>query len=340
MKRLLIIFAQPGHKIKLERAMKKKDLQSIGIEFKGFGHYYPEKILSDEEIRARLKYPEMHPAEKAVIGNIGVTKRFRSNEKETSIFMAARATEKALANANIAPENIDLYLFCNWTERYYLPDLAPQASIESKTTNALAFDIGTACAGFVAGVQTACMYLLSGRFKRAVVVGSERFSVRTKIGGYGEFTAGDAAAAAVLEFTGNKKSGIIDFYLKDEGKLHDTMVISEKGIIKSFPHLVTNAADLTLKAMDLLLERNSLDIEEIDKVVPHPGTDIVVQDVLKRTKFPTEKFVMNFDHVGNTSAASIPTVLSEFRSSFKAGDLILAPAVGGGFFWGGLLFTL
>jgi 3-oxoacyl-[acyl-carrier-protein] synthase III len=320
--------------------MKTKQLNTLGIEITGLGHYYPENIVTDEDIRTRLKYPEMHPAERAVIGNIGVTKRHRSNSTETSIFMAKEASIKAMKDASIDPSTIDLYLFCNWTERYYLPDLAPQASILSGTKQALALDISTACAGFVAGVQTACMYMLSGRIKKAVVVGSERFSIRTKMGGYGEFTAGDAAAACVLEFTGNKEKGIIDFYLKDEGTLHDTMVISEKGIIKSYPHLVKNAADLTLKAIDLLLERNNLKAEEIDWVAPHPGTDIVVQDVLNRAPFPKEKFLSNFDHVGNTSAASIPSILSELRDKYSSGDLIIAPAVGGGFYWGGILFIV
>jgi 3-oxoacyl-[acyl-carrier-protein] synthase-3 len=318
--------------------MKKESLETLGIETTGYGHYYPERVVSDDEIRNRLKFPEMHPAERAVIGNIGVTKRFRSNETETSIFMASKASQQALSQAKVSAESIDLYLFCNWTERYYLPDLAPQASIATGTNSALALDIGTACAGFVAGVQAACMYLLSGRFKKAIVVGSERFSLRTKIGGYGEFTAGDASAAVVLEYTGNKKAGIVDFYLKDEGSLHDTMVISEKGIIKSFPHLVTNAADLTIKAIDTLLERNKLSPGEIDWLVPHPGTDVVVQDVLRRSPISREKILMNFDHVGNTSAASIPTVLSELRSKFNKGDLVLTPAVGGGFYWGGVLF--
>jgi len=318
--------------------MNKNELKSLGIEITGYGHYYPEKIISNEDIKSRLKYPEMHPAERAVIGDIGVTKRFRSNEKETSIFMAAESAKSALSDAKLSPSEIDLFLFCNWTDRYYLPDLAPQASDLSGTKNSLAFDVGTACAGFVAGVQTACMYLQSGRFKKAIISCSERFSLRTKMGGYGEYTAGDASASVVLEYTGNKNSGIVDFYLKDEGSLHDTMVISEKGIIKSFPHLVTNAADLTLKGINTVLTRNNLKPEEIDWLIPHPGTDVVLQDVLRRSPIPKDKILTNFDHVGNTSSASIPTVLSEFKNKFKKGDLILTPAVGGGFYWGGLLF--
>ena len=264
-------------------------LKSNGIQITGYGDYYPEKILTDEEIRARLKYPDMHPAEKAVIGDIGVTKRHRANEKETSVYMASKACEMAMKNAGVSPESIDLYLFCNWTERYYLPDLAPQASMLNGTKNALAFDLGTACTGFVHGVQTASCYLQTGKWKKALVVGAERFSERTKKGGYGEFTAGDAAAAVVME---------------------------------------------------LLMERNGLKESDITWVVPHPGTDIVVKDILKRTKIPKEKYLMNYPKMGNVSAASIPTVLAEYynNGTIKKGDTILAPAVGGGFYWGGILY--
>jgi 3-oxoacyl-[acyl-carrier-protein] synthase III len=316
-------------------------LKTTGHVITGYGYYYPEKILQDEEIRSRLKYPEMHPAEKAVIGDIGVTERFRANERETSVYMAAEATKMALKDANVKAEDIDLYLFCNWTERYYLPDLAPQASILSGTTNALAFDLGTACSGFVLGIQTASCYFATGKWKKAVVVGSERFSLRTKMGGFGEFTAGDAAAAVIIENTGDTSRGIIDFFLKDEGQLREIITCdAPKGIIKSYPDLIPNAAGLTLKAIDLMMERNQLKNEDISWVVPHPGTILVVDKILNETKLPKEKFLMNYPKMGNASAASIPTVLADFwfNGTIKKNQLILAPAVGGGFYWGAFLY--
>ncbi len=323
---------------------KGKHLISNGVQITGIGHYLPEKIITNEEIRPRLKHPEMHPAEKAVIGNIGVTERRRANEQETAQFMAAETAKMILKDAGKKSEDVELFILANWTDRLYLPDLAPQASKLSGTKNALAFDISTACTGFVHGVQIASAFLSSGKFKTALVIGSERFSVRTKMGGYGEFTAGDAAAGVLMEYTGNKESGVYDSFLKDDG---DLAKIIELGpgpnfYIKSYPELVTNAADLTLSAMDDLLKRNNLSIDDIDWVIPHPGTDVVVQDVLKRTKFPKEKILMNFEKVGNTSAASIPIALSEFygKGIIKKGDLILSPAVGAGFYWGGLLYRL
>jgi len=135
-----------------------------------------------------------------------------------------------------------------------------------------------------------------------------------------------------------------DFYLKDEGSLAGIITTGPppQSYVKSYPELVTNAADLTLKAIDKLLKENNLSAEEVDWMIPHPGTDVVLQDVLKRSPFAKEKVLYNFPEVGNTSAASIPIVLSEnyYQGKVKKGDLILAPAVGGGFYWGGVLFKL
>ncbi|MCC5813863.1 MAG: ketoacyl-ACP synthase III [Leptospira sp.] len=321
-----------------------KKLNSNGIQITGLGHYLPETVVTNEEIRSRLKYPEMHPAEKAVIGDIGVDKRHRANEKETAMYMAAKACEMAMKDANVDPEEIDLFILANWTDRYYLPDLAPQASLLMGTKNALSFDVSTACTGFIHGIQTAYSFISTGRFKKALVMGSERFSVRTRMGGYGEFTAGDAAAGCVVEKKEETDRGIFDFFLKDEGDLAGIIVTGPppQSYVKSYPELVKNAADLSLKAIDKLLNDNGLKPEDIDWMVPHPGTDIVLQDVLKRSPFPAEKVLHNFSQVGNTSAASIPIVLSEnyYSGKLKRGDLIISPAVGGGFYWGGLLYRL
>ncbi|TGK05000.1 ketoacyl-ACP synthase III [Leptospira semungkisensis] len=323
---------------------KAKNLASNGVRITGIGHYLPERIVKNDEIRARLKYPEMHPAEKAVIGNIGVTERRRANEKETAQFMAAETAQMILKDAGKDAKDVDVFILANWTDRLYLPDLAPQASKLTGTSNALAFDISTACTGFVHGVQIGAAFLSSGKYKSALVIGSERFSIRTRMSGYGEFTAGDAAAGVLLEHTGDKNYGVIDSFLKDNGDLSSLIELGPgpNYHIKSFPELVTNAADLTLSSMDQLMNKHGLSIEDIDWVIPHPGTDVVVQDVLKRTKFPKEKILLNFERVGNTSAASIPIALSEYyyKGIVKKGDLILSPAVGAGFYWGGLLYRL
>ncbi|MEM7181698.1 MAG: ketoacyl-ACP synthase III [Spirochaetota bacterium] len=324
--------------------MTSQNIKSKGVRITGFGHYLPEKIVTNEEIASYIQFPEMRPAEKAVIGDVneGATQRHRASETETVPFMAAEATKMALKDANVSPEEVDLFILANWTDREYIPDLAPQASKLVGSERALAFDLATACTGFVHGVQTALMYLLAGNFKKAVVVGSERFSRRTRLKGYGEYTAGDAAAAVVLEKS-DSPYGIIDTFLKDYPDLEYIITCpGPKFFTKSYPDLIPNAIEYTLKAIEQMLENNSLSVDEVDWLVPHPGTFPVVKGVSQGTKIPKEKQLSNFHKVGNTSAASIPIVLSEYKHAgkFKEGDLFICPAVGGGWYSGGVVFTL
>jgi len=323
--------------------MKAEHLQSTGVQIRGFGHYFPEKILSDKEIEDNLEFKDVHPTEKTVMGDINVHQRHRSSEKETSVYMAVQAGQMALKDSGISPESIDLLIVGNWTERWLLPDLAVTAAVELGLKNALSFDLGGACAGFIHGIHTGMMYLGSGKYKRALIIGSERFSIRTRPRSRGEFITGDAAGAVVLEQTDEKKYGIIDTHFHSDGNLAYLITTPfPNGWIKSHPDLPKNAIEKSVQAINGLLERNSLKIEDIDWVAPHPGTDVVLKGVTSGAKFQPEQYLANFHYRGNTSSASVPIVLSEFYHSgkLKKGDLILGTGVGAGWYWGGFLFRL
>lgn len=323
--------------------MTAKNLTSKGVRITGFGHYLPEKMITNQEIESYLQFPEMRPAEKAVIGDLsGMKERRRASEKETVPFMASKAALMAIEDAGLQPDDIDLFILANWTDRIYLPDLAPQASQLTGTKNALAFDLSTACTGFVHSVQTGLMYLRGGDFKNAVLASSERFSRRTRLKGFGEYTAGDAAAAVVLQKS-DSGFGIIDTYLKDDSELEYIINCpAPKYLTKSYPDLIPNAIECTLRAEKLLMERNGIIADDVNWMVAHPGTYPVVQGVSDGSQIPKERQLSNFDRVGNTSAASIPIVLSEYKHKghFKEGELFVCPAVGAGWYWGGVIFTL
>jgi len=307
------------------------------LRLAGLGHYYPRALVRNDA----LDRPIGNEVDRAVLGSVGVRSRGVADESETVPAMAAQAAARALAVANLAPERVDLLVLGNWTDRQSIPELAPQVAQMLGATSALAFDVCGACAGFVHGMQTACALLAAhSTWTTAVVVCSERFSRRVRPGSTGERVVGDAAGAVVLAKGG---PGVIDSLLASDGSSADTVTAYPPNLwIKSKPELLELAVSSMVGTSDEVLARNGLTMADVDWVVPHPGTDLVHQRVKERLGIPPERFLTNFETRGNTGAASIPIVLSEFgeRDRFRAGDLFLTPAVGSGWFRGALLFRL
>jgi 3-oxoacyl-[acyl-carrier-protein] synthase-3 len=308
------------------------------VRVAGLGHYYPRTLVRNDEV-AR---PVGNAVDRLLLGSVGVRTRGVADEAETVPMMAVAAASRALDDAGRAPADVDLLLLGTWTDRQSIPELAPQVAHRLGATSALAFDVCGACAGFVHGVQTACALLAAHpSWTTAVVVCSEVFSRRVRPGSTGELVVGDAAGAVVLVKGG--APGVVDSVLASDGGYAETVTAYPPQLwIKSKPELLELAVSSMVDVCDELLTRNGLTIADIDWVVPHPGTDVVHQQVKQRLAIPPERFLTNFETRGNTGAASIPIVLAEFREQdrFRPGDLLLTPAVGSGWFRGALLFHL
>nr|WP_303244335.1 ketoacyl-ACP synthase III [uncultured Cellulosilyticum sp.] len=326
-----------------DQMIEKERLASMGVEIIGLGHYLPKRKVLNEEILSSITLKASSVDDK-VLGNIGVESRYWANEEETVVYMAKEAAKMAIDMAQIKAEDIDLLLLTNWTSRETIPDLAPQVALQLNAHNALAFDLCTACCGFIHAVTTACMYLLSHpRMQTAVVACSEQFSKCVRPHSKGELITGDAAGAVVLKKSNNKVNGIIDFDLRSDGRLSYVVGVKKPEIwVRSKPELATVAAEKNKEAVNYIFSRNDLKVEDIDWFVPHPGTERVHEEIKEYIGLPDEKFVINFKEVANTSSASIPLVLSinYHNGKFKKNDLILSPAIGSGLYYGALLFRL
>lgn len=185
---------------------------------------------------------------------------------------------------------------------------------------------------------------LSRRGERAGVVvghaGPTRNAVLFNPERYGSITLGDAAGAIILRKDPASGSLLLDSTLTSDGARHDVVVVPPTtGWVQIAPDLPSHAVPGQAEAARILLERNHLTIDDIDWVVPHPGTDAIHGPVREAVGVPPEKFVTNFSTRGNTGSASIPIVLSAYHQSgqFRRGDLVLALAVGSGWYSGGLL---
>ncbi len=282
---------------------------------------------------------------KRLLGKVSGQRRHVADSSETVQFMAFEAARRALLDASLDARDVDLVVLANWTERIFLPELAPQVAYQLGARNALAFDLCGACAGFVHSVQTAAAFLSSpGPWRSAVVVCTEQFSRRIDPTSRIAPILGDAAGAVVLSCAAdNAVSQLIDSELTSAGnKWQVCTAPAPNGWLEVRPDLRDHAIAGQVRVAQLLLRRNQLKIDDVDWVVPHPGTSTVHAAVQHQLGVKRAQFVTNFPMRGNTASASIPIALSEYRENgtFHRGDLILSVAVGAGWYDGGLLFRL
>lgn len=324
--------------------LRKHELNTMGVEVVGWGHYLPKRVVTTEEIREKITLKASSIDQKVIGDGTGVISRHRADEDETVAYMSKMSIGRALEEARVEGSNVDLLILVNWTDKIYIPEAAPMIATEIGANHAIGFDLSTGCCGFTTATMTAAMYLLGHpRVNTAVVVCTEIFSKRVRPGSTGELIVGDGSVAFVLKRSDSEESGIIDFDLGNEGKLRDLITVKmPEGWIKSKPELANVAAGLNKRAIDDILERNNITAEDIDWFIPHPGTQIVHETIKEYIQLPDDKFVVNFERVANLSSASIPMVISESLKSgkFSKGDLCLCPAIGSGMYYGATLIRL
>ncbi|CAL9353565.1 ketoacyl-ACP synthase III [Streptomyces sp. NPDC012461] len=311
-----------------------------GLRLSGFGHYYPRLLLEN----GSAEDPAGNAVDEAVIGRLDVRSRHVADEDETPAYMAVRAAHSALEQAGVTPDELDLVIVSNWTDRQFVPEWAPHTAHLLGAGRALAFDVCGACTGFVHGVQTAAAYFgTHSAWRHALVVSSERFSRRVRPGSKGELIVGDAAGAAVLSRGAEPDAGLWDSLLISDGSGRETVTAHPpNGWIKSSRELVSIAAASHADLAARMLARSGVKMDEIDWVVPHPGTGQLHAAVRERLSIPQERFVTNYEIRANTGSASVPIVLSEMARDGRLtpGDLCYTPTVGSGWYYGGLLFRV
>ncbi|WP_166350131.1 ketoacyl-ACP synthase III [Phytoactinopolyspora limicola] len=314
---------------------------AAGLAITGFGHYYPERLVRNDVHSYRRPG---NVVDTAVLGRVTVSSRHVAGDHESVAFMASHAARAALGHAGLAADDLDLLVVSNWTDPPYLPDHAPQVAELLGATSAFAFDVSAACVGFVHGVQLAAASLVAmPELRYAVVVSSERFSRRARPGSKSELICGDAAGAVVLERTASGRGGLLDSIVRSDGSRADLVTVrTPDAWITSRAELADHAAADMVDACRHVLERSGYTVDDVDWVVPHPGTDAVNERLRDKLGVADERFLVNFHDRGNTASASIPVVLSEFSDAgmFRPEDLVLSPAIGAGWYHGALLFRL
>lgn len=282
----------------------------------------------------------------------GIERRHILEECKTNSDLAVLAARRALEDADIKEDELDIIVVGTVTPDSRFPSTACRVQAKLGAINAVAFDISAACSGFIYGLTLADDFVRNNTDKKILVIGSE---VLSRITDWEDRTTcvlfGDGAGAAVVGSSDGIR-GILSTYIKSDGRLgdllhmpgegsthpttHETMeqrlhYIKMKGR-EVFKHAVRTMTDAAIHALGEAGCKSS----DIDLLIPHQANTRIIDAIAKRLKLPEEKVFVNIQEYGNTSAASIPIALDQVRREgrMKDGHKCLLVAFGGGFTWG------
>lgn len=311
----------------------------MNSKISGTGSYLPSKILSNKDLESMID-----TTDEWIFTRTGIRERHISASNEMTSDLATNAAKKAIRNAGVNANDIDLIIVATTTPDKIFPSVATMVQRKLGITNqCTAFDIQAVCSGFVYGLSTADNFIKAGGNQCVLVIGADTMS---KITDYTDRSNcilwGDGAGAVILQ--ASDEAGIISTHLHADGNyenmLHvprniegaDTIAMEGNAVFKMAVNTLDQIVDETLAA-------NNMQKSDINWLVPHQANIRILQATAKKLDMNMDKVVVTVDRHGNTSAASIPLALDTAVSDgrIKRGEVLLMEAFGGGFTWGSAL---
>jgi 3-oxoacyl-[acyl-carrier-protein] synthase III len=312
----------------------------------GTGWFVPENIVTNFDIAKSLD-----TSDEWIRSRTGIRERRIATQQQSTSDLALEAAKRALDNSAVSPTDLDLIIVATCTPDYQMPATAVilQAALGAKT--AAAFDLNAVCSGFSYALDVASNMVISGAYKKALVVGADIMS-RTvdwsdrstcilfgdgagavvvgevECGGIlGSVLGADGSGAMLLCMVGggSKKNPVLPV----PGSGGATMYMNGREVYRFAIQIMGEAA---LSA----LERVGLTTNDVDLLIPHQANIRIIESAAKRLDVPMSKVFVNLDRYGNTSAASIPIALAEAteQGRLKPGDIVVTVGFGAGLAWG------
>ncbi|MDQ0232297.1 beta-ketoacyl-ACP synthase III [Metabacillus malikii] len=298
----------------------------------GIGRYTPENIVTNADLEKR-----MDTSDEWIRTRTGIEERRIADDTMDTSDMGILAAEKAIKDAGITPDEIDLILVATVTPDSPFPSMACVLQEKLGATKAAAMDISAACAGFMYGMITAKQFIESETYKYVLVVGVEKLS---KITDWNDRNTavlfGDGAGAAVMGPVSEGK-GILSFELGADGT-GGKHLYQDEYIIMNGREVFKFAVRQMGESSENVLKKAGLSTDDVDMLIPHQANIRIMESSRERLKLPVEKMSKTVHKYGNTSAASIPISLVEELEAgkIKDGDVIVMVGFGGGLTWGAI----
>jgi 3-oxoacyl-[acyl-carrier-protein] synthase III len=317
----------------------------------GTGSHVPERILTNADIEKMVDTSDQWITERT-----GMKERHIVAPEEAASDLALVACEKALAEAKVKPEELDLIIVGTVTGDMAFPSTACILQQRLGAAHAAAFDVSAGCTGFIYSLSVARQFLASGIYRTALVVGVE---VLSKITDWTDRSTcvlfGDGAGAAVLKVDAEPEKGILATYMAADGGGGKHLYMPAGGsrlptsveTVQQRLHTLKMDGNATFKvavrsmadAVRHLLRQTGLEPDDIKLLIPHQANLRIIDATAKLLKFPSERVFINIAKYGNTSSATTIIALDEARKAglVQPGDVVLLVAFGAGLTWGGLI---
>jgi 3-oxoacyl-[acyl-carrier-protein] synthase III len=318
----------------------------------GTGSYAPDRILTNDDLAKMVD-----TSDEWIRARSGIRERRIAAADEATSDLAVQAAKRALGDAGVSASEIDLLIVATITPDYPMPSTA--CIVQHKLgvpSSAACFDLNAACSGFIYGLDTACALISSGRYKKALVIGAEKLSSVVDWQDRGTcLLFGDGAGAAVIGASDTPGIGLLGTKLGAHGEDTDLLLIPGGGsrtpttaesIARGDQFIKMKGKEvfkLAVRVMEEaardILEQHGVAAHQIGLVIPHQANLRIIDAIAQYLELPVERFFVNVDRYGNTSAASIPIALDEARKAgrIKPGDLTLLVAFGAGLTYGSAL---
>jgi 3-oxoacyl-[acyl-carrier-protein] synthase III len=321
-------------------------MSKITAAITGVGGYVPEYRLTNQILETMIDTND-----EWIRTRTGVSeRRILKGEGLATSDLGVEAVKNLITKTGVNPDEIDCVICATVTPDMFFPATANIICDKAGIKNAFSYDLSAACSGFLFALTTGTSLIESGRYKKVIIVGTDKMS---SIIDYTDRTTcilfGDGAGAVLLEPSVDE-NGILDSLLKTDGSgkpfLHmkaggsakpstvETVLAKEHYIYQEgqtvFKFAVKGMADVSYE----LMQRNNLKGDDIAWLVPHQANLRIIDATANRMELPKEKVMINIDKYGNTTAGTIPLCLWDWETKLKKGDNIILAAFGGGFTWG------
>ncbi|SFL87788.1 beta-ketoacyl-ACP synthase III [Pelosinus propionicus] len=318
-----------------------------GVGIIGIGSFAPEKIVTNKDLEKVVE-----TSDEWIVSRTGIKQRHVVETGVATSSLAALAAERALVDAGVTADEIDLIIVATATPDMLFPSTACLVQDKIKASKAAAFDLSAGCSGFAYGLVTGSQFIKTGLYKKILVIGAETLSTILDWNDRNTCVLfGDGAGAVVLGEV-PVGYGILGVELGADGSGGELLKMPAGGsripatnesIEQRLHYLQMSGNDVFKFAVKVMgeaaikaLEHSGLSHTDVDCLIPHQANIRIIQSAAKRLKLPMEKVVINVDNYGNTSAASIPLAMDEAMKSgkLKNDDIVVLVGFGAGLTWG------